>query len=183
MPVRDFGETIAQASSLEVVAAPPLPSAIEAAAQGPESPSAVDARYDSVPPRDPVHLHVPSDWHSVLDALELTGMTRELAAHGLPTQIDGYRIELTVSSQAETLIADVHVQRMESALARVLGADFKVRILAGDPGGETPSMRAQREREERQAQAVDAIENDPGIALLRERFGALVQSESIRPLT
>ena len=44
-------------------------------------------------------------------------------------------------------------------------------------------MRAQREREERQAQAVDAIENDPGIALLRERFGASVQSESIRPLT
>ena len=182
-PVRDVGEPVAQANSLEVVAAPPLRSAAAAAAQVPESASTVDSHSEPLLPRDPVNLHVPSDWHSVLDALELTGMTRELAAHGLPTQIDGYRIELTVSPQAETLIADVHVQRMESALARVLGAGFKVRIVAGDPGGETPSMRAQREREERQAQAVDAIENDPGIALLRERFGASVQSESIRPLT
>ncbi|MEE2893838.1 MAG: DNA polymerase III subunit gamma/tau [Pseudomonadota bacterium] len=176
-------EAIAEAIGAEIPGAEPPSLSVEGAAVTASAKPDVEAQPESSQARDCLDLCVPSDWHAVLEALELTGMTRELAAHGLPTQIDGSRVELTVSSQAETLIADVHVERIEKALARSLGTEFKVRILAGDPGGETPSMRGQRARSERQAQAVAAIENDPGVALLRERFGAIVQSESIRPLS
>ncbi|MEE4362259.1 MAG: DNA polymerase III subunit gamma/tau C-terminal domain-containing protein, partial [Pseudomonadales bacterium] len=67
------------------------------------------------------------------------------------------------------------------ALEGCLGHAVKVRIEAGEPPGETPARRAERLRDERQRQAVAAIENDANVQALLVTFDAALQPESIRP--
>ena len=132
-------------------------------------------------PVAPPRLLLAEDWHDVLAALSVAGLTRELASHCLPSVIDGWRLDLAVAPEAEALLADVHVTRLEAALAELLGGSWRLRIEPGDPGGETPAQRAAREREERQRRAVAAIEGDAGVRRLQELFNASLQQESIRP--
>jgi DNA polymerase-3 subunit gamma/tau len=122
-------------------------------------------------------------WHALLPELALEGLTGELAAHCLPdpeTEASD-TLRLVLDPRAESLLADVHAGRLESALARVLGRPVRVRIEPGAPPGETPARRAERERDERQRRAVSAIENDAMVQALLATFDASLQRDSIRP--
>jgi DNA polymerase-3 subunit gamma/tau len=130
---------------------------------------------------EPVALEVPEDWHRVLPRLGLEGLTGALASNCLPSSIDAGRLHLTLDARAETLLADVHIGRLQDALERLGGGHWKVRIEVGAPDGETPARRQEREREERQQRAVTAIEHDPRVRQLLDTFGGEIQAGSIRP--
>ncbi|MEE4382843.1 MAG: DNA polymerase III subunit gamma/tau [Pseudomonadales bacterium] len=122
-------------------------------------------------------------WHALLPELALEGLTGELAAHCLPDPETAASdtLRLVLDPRAESLLADVHAGRLETALARVLGRTLRVRIEPGVPPGETPARRAERERDERQQRAVSAIENDAMVQALLATFDASLQRDSIRP--
>jgi DNA polymerase-3 subunit gamma/tau len=122
-------------------------------------------------------------WHGMLPELALEGLTGELAAHCLPDPETAASdtLRLVLDPRAESLLADVHAGRLETALARVLGRTLRVRIEPGVPPGETPARRAERERDERQQRAVSAIENDAMVQALLATFDASLQRGSIRP--
>jgi DNA polymerase-3 subunit gamma/tau len=164
----------------------PLPASAGAAAAGTTADLDAAAEHEAAvvadaAPGEAPRLLLAEDWHAVLAALPVAGVTRELASHCLPTLIDGWRLVLAVDPAAEALLADVHVTRLEAALAELLGGAWRVRIEAGEPGGETPAQRAARQRDERQRRAVAAIESDAGVRRLQELFNASLQQESIRP--
>lgn len=130
----------------------------------------------------PVRLAHPEDWHALLPQLALEGLTGELAAHCMPTGISAGTLELVLDPRAESLLAEIHVTRLQTALALLLGGSWRVRITPGLPESETPARRMERERDARQQRAEQLIENDPLVRALVATFDATVVPGSIRPL-
>ncbi|MPN54003.1 hypothetical protein SDC9_201672 [bioreactor metagenome] len=68
------------------------------------------------------------------------------------------------------------------ALGEVLGRPVQVRIELADTESETPAALAKRERQERQDEAVSAIEADPFVREVIDTFDATLIEASIKPL-
>ena len=67
------------------------------------------------------------------------------------------------------------------ALRRLVGEAATLEISRGGEG-DTPARREEQARDERLEKARAALENDPNVQSLRERFGAVLQPDSIKPV-
>jgi len=67
-------------------------------------------------------------------------------------------------------------------LGNAAGRALRVRIEVGDIAGETPAQRDEIERRARHAEAVAALEADPFVRELIERFDATLVENSVKPL-
>ncbi len=129
----------------------------------------------------PPPLAGPEHWRDVIARLELTGLTAELVNHCLPETVEADRVRLRLDPAAEPLNAEVHVGRLEEALAALRGRSMKVEIRVAVPTDETPAQQAAREKAQRQLEAERAIAADATVRTLIETFDASVQRDSIRP--
>ena len=74
------------------------------------------------------------------------------------------------------------VERLQDVLCAALGRTLAVRIAIGDISGQTPAQRDAIERQVRHAEAVAALEADPFVRELIERFDATLVESTVRPL-
>ncbi|TFH85568.1 DNA polymerase III subunit gamma/tau [Billgrantia azerbaijanica] len=124
-----------------------------------------------------------ADWLECFDALGLGGLTRNLAAHCVVEGDDGERLVLRLDPSQSAMSAEVHVRRIEEALA----AQGVTRRLVLEPGElpsdvETPRQRADRLAAARHAEAVAALNRDPHVQQLQRAFGARLIEASVKPL-
>jgi len=73
-------------------------------------------------------------------------------------------------------------ERLQEQLAAALGHELRLRIAVGDIAGETPAQRDAAERRQRHAEAVAALERDPFVRELIERFDASLNEPSVKAL-
>lgn len=141
----------------------------------PETPVAVSsgARFDDKPPRR---------WKEVFDALNLKGMVAELASNCEIRQWQENAIILVLSEQHAQLYNPNFEQRLADILSEFLGRKINLKIEVGEPVKETPAREMARQADERQQAAVKSIEEDQIVQALKEKFGAEIQPDSIRPL-
>ena len=71
--------------------------------------------------------------------------------------------------------------RFVQALRACVGASATVEIERGG-AGDSPARREEQARDERQERARAALERDPNVKALRERFGAVLQPDSVKPV-
>ncbi|MGR4068901.1 DNA polymerase III subunit gamma/tau [Billgrantia sp. C5P2] len=121
-------------------------------------------------------------WLDRFDSLGLGGLTRNLAAHCVVEADDGNRLTLRLDPSQEAMNAEIHVRRVQDALATI-GVP---RQLAIEPGPlptevETPRQRADRIAAERHAEAVAALQRDPHVRQLQDTFGARLIESSVKP--
>ncbi|MCE8020132.1 DNA polymerase III subunit gamma/tau [Halomonas sp. MCCC 1A11036] len=121
-------------------------------------------------------------WLDSFDALGLGGLTRNLAAHCVVEADDGNRLILRLDPSQEAMNAEIHVRRIQEALAGIGIA----RQLVIEPGAlptqvETPRQRADRIAAERHAEAVAALQRDPHVKQLQETFGARLIESTVKP--
>ncbi|NIC07583.1 DNA polymerase III subunit gamma/tau [Billgrantia bachuensis] len=121
-------------------------------------------------------------WLESFDSLGLGGLTRNLAAHCVVEADDGNRLTLRLDPSQEAMNAEIHVRRVQEALATI-GVS---RQLAIEPGPlptevETPRQRADRIAAERHAEAVAALQRDPHVRQLQDTFGARLIESSVKP--
>lgn len=124
------------------------------------------------------------EWREVVRALGLTGLAREVAQHCEWVECEGERLNLRLSDAHRHLL-DQHrsaFARIENDLARVLGRPLKLNVDVGTIAGQTPAQRDELERRARHAQAVAALESDPVVRELIERFDASLNEETVRLL-
>lgn len=124
------------------------------------------------------------DWHGVCGALELGGMLRELAQHCEWVGVEGDVVSLRLSTTHHHLL-DLNTAlpgRLGELLSERVGRPLKVRIQLGTIAGETPAQRDEAERLARHADAVAALEADPFVRELIERFDATLVEASVKPL-
>ncbi|NMG01700.1 DNA polymerase III subunit gamma/tau [Azoarcus taiwanensis] len=124
------------------------------------------------------------DWHGVCQTLELGGMLRELAQHCEWVGMEGAAVDLRLSTTHHHLL-DLNTAlpgRLGELLSERVGRQLKVRIQLGEIAGETPAQRNEAERLARHADAVAALEADPFVRELIERFDATLVEASVKPL-
>ena len=108
-------------------------------------------------------------------------MTLELARH---CELAGHgesRIELKIGQAHQRLLNGPFQDRLKSALEQHFGTQLRLSIqLAGAAGG-SPAAIADRDKQQRQAQAIAAIEQDPFVRELVDNFDARIVGSSIKP--
>ena len=120
-------------------------------------------------------------WEELVQGLGITGMTRQLAQHCEMTRLDATQIDLNLPKAQEHLLDGAHQGKLKAALQQRFGVAFKVvfNLARGDTN--SPAAIANREQQERQAQAVQEIQRDPFVKELVDSFGAQVRPSSIKP--
>ncbi|MDR2260129.1 MAG: DNA polymerase III subunit gamma/tau [Azoarcus sp.] len=124
------------------------------------------------------------DWRGVVRALGLSGLARELAQHCEWIGFGGERLDLRLSAAHRYLLETnrAAVVRMESDLARALGHPLRLHFEIGAIAGQTPAQCDEIDRQARHAQAVAALESDPFVRGLIERFDASLSEDTVRLL-
>ncbi len=120
-------------------------------------------------------------WSQVVEALGLTGMAKQLAQHCELVSRDERRIALRLAKGQERFLEKTYRERVQAALCKYFNAELQVAITVGESGGNAPADIAGRERDLKQANAMEKIEQDPFVRDLVENFGARVSA--IKPTT
>ena len=132
------------------------------------------------------------DWRNIVKTLGLGGLVKQLAINCTMQQRDGNTIVLHIASGHSNLINVKAKQRLQQALGEYFNIDAQLEIKivnTNESGGEsghnneTPAQTTQRETDQRQQQAVAAINEDSFTQSLKENFNAEIIPGSVKPVT
>ena len=146
---------------------------------------AAPAKSSSVTPATSVPkaaaVHGNTAWEKQLESLGLDGFTKQLARYCVWADEKDGQARLVLDTRFKHLLNEDRRVEIEAALTRSLGKNVKLRIEAGETAG-TPAQLEEQRKNERQASATAAIENDPVVQSLKQKFGATVRPGSIQPI-
>jgi DNA polymerase-3 subunit gamma/tau len=171
----------------------------EVAATPPGGPSAVATALEPGSPRsgpaatDPGAAARPSSppaaegglsrdgWMQVLGALELSGLARQLAAHCAFHSREGALVRLVLDPKNQHVRTTAAVERLAHGLGRHLGESIRVEVEVGELPAETPARVEERQAQEQLVAARESLEADPTVRALKEKFGATLKPDTVRP--
>lgn len=116
-------------------------------------------------------------------ALGLGGLLRELASHTVLESESDDALSLVLHESCAKLHSKEREAEFKRALEQYYGRALKLNMRVGQPAAETPAQEKTRERNERQEAAERAIQSDPTVGSLMEKFNARVVPGTIRPKT
>jgi DNA polymerase-3 subunit gamma/tau len=117
-----------------------------------------------------------------VSALELSGAARQLASHCVFVGRQGAVVRLALDARNQPVRTPAQEEKLAQALSRYYGEPVRLEFQVGGALAETPALLARRVSEQELAAARRAFEADPGVQGLRERFGATVLPDSVRPV-
>jgi DNA polymerase-3 subunit gamma/tau len=122
-------------------------------------------------------------WAEIVPQLELSGAARQLATHCVFLGRNGALIRLGLDPRHQLVRTMATEEKLAQALARHFGSTVRLEFQAGaSQGAETPAQAQRRASEAELASARRAFEEDAGVKGLRERFGATVLPDTVRPV-
>ena len=136
----------------------------------------------SAPTASPASVAASSDgdWPALLAQLELKGPARQLAGNCQLVAREGSHFRFLLDERASAL----HTRQLEDASRRRCASSSASRRQSKSSG----AVRATRPRAARSGprrtarEARAALERDPNVQTLRDRFGAVLQPDSVKPV-
>ncbi|HED16484.1 MAG TPA: DNA polymerase III subunit gamma/tau [Gammaproteobacteria bacterium] len=122
-----------------------------------------------------------SEWETLVSQLPLKGPSKELALHCVLAEKTANKIVLTVDASHNHLNRKTVVERLEKALRTSMGSAINLVINVGDTGGESPTDKRVRQKDQAHQASVKAIEQDPLVQDLQKVLGAEVDASRITP--
>lgn len=180
--------TSARPQVQEAVSAP-APQAVKPSKPAPAPQQAAHtAANDPQPQADEELISVdlsPANWTQIIAELKLSALTRQLAENSAFIRTEQHAVHLSLSSELAHLATDKSKQRLQTALSSKLGEELKVVFV--EPGSDVkqgPTLAVERAEQaaEKQQQAVDAINNDPAVEIIKNTFNARIIEKSIKPI-
>ena len=173
------GATVAAPGGANRVSARPAPAMSQAKSVAAKPPVAVATKTpEPFAARIPLS---PERWSEIIIGLGLAGLLRELASHTMLESESDDRLNIVLHESCAKLHNKEREAEFKHALENYYGHSFKLSLRIGQPANETPAQEKARTRNERQEAAERAIQNDPAIGTLLEKFGARVVPGTIRP--
>ncbi len=122
-------------------------------------------------------------WSEIVAGLGLAGLLRELASHMVLESEAGEVLNIVLHESCAKLHNKEREAEFKRALETCYGRSFKLALRVGQPATETPAQGKARERNARQEAAERAIQSDPAVGTLLEKFNARVVPGTVRPTT
>jgi DNA polymerase-3 subunit gamma/tau len=158
------------------------PPAVDPAARAAASAAAVSSASGASSAADALIATDSGPWATIVNALELSGAARQLASHCVFIGRHGAVVRLALDARNQPVRTPAQEEKLAQALSRYFGEPVRLEFQAGGAGAETPALLARRVSEQELAAARRAFEADPGVQGLRERFGATVLPDTVRPV-
>ncbi len=134
-------------------------------------------------PATPAAPAVPAtDWLSIVNALDLQGAARQLAGNCVLLGRHGAVVRLGLDPKNKFMRTSSQEDKLAQALSRHFGEPVRLDFEMAVAGSETPARAQQRSSQEELDSARRALESDPGVQGLRERFGATLLPDTVRPI-
>ncbi|MGB6488402.1 MAG: DNA polymerase III subunit gamma/tau, partial [Steroidobacteraceae bacterium] len=122
------------------------------------------------------------DWAAIIAATELQGAARQLATHCVLVGREGAVVRLALDPRSKFMRTAAVEEKLAQALAKYYGEPVRLEFTAVLPQAETPAQAGQRVSQEEAESARRAFASDPGVQGFRDRFGATMLPETIRPV-
>lgn len=123
-----------------------------------------------------------ASWSSILNQLDLQGAARQLASHCALVGRQGGLVRLALDPRAKFVRTPSQEEKLAQALSGYYGETVRIEISAATSEVETPAQVEQRASQQELETARQAFETDPGVQGLRERFGATLLPDTVRPV-
>ncbi|MBS1229782.1 MAG: polymerase subunit gamma and tau [Proteobacteria bacterium] len=146
----------------------------------PDPPAAAPAELAGGPANQPTADE--SDWHTILAALKLGGMARELGQHCQLLRVDGAQVVLCLSPTHRHLQMKPAQDKLQQSLSEYFGRPLQLSIELHETVGDTPAATAQRRKHENQERAVASLEQDDFVREVIDLFDATLIESSIKPV-
>jgi DNA polymerase-3 subunit gamma/tau len=123
------------------------------------------------------------NWPSLAAGLPVRGVAQQLALQSelLKCEVDGNAVQFDLQVPVDTLMAAGSVEKLNAALTEHFGKPIRVNAKVGAVQ-HTASAAAQADREERQREAEQSMQDDPFVQKLMRDFGATIVPGSVRPV-
>jgi DNA polymerase-3 subunit gamma/tau len=121
-------------------------------------------------------------WSALIGRLDLGGAARQLASNCHMLGRQGGAIRLALDARNKHMRTPAQEDKLAQALSRHFGQPIRLEFEVASGDIETPAQAEQRASMEDLDAARRAFESDPGVQGLKERFGATLLPETIRPV-
>jgi DNA polymerase-3 subunit gamma/tau len=147
---------------------------------------AASAPEIEAPVRPPAPLatndHGLPEWSELIERANLRGPLGQLAQNASLRGLDGETMTLALKPSHMHLAVEPLTSQMEERIGKAMQRRVRLRFVADEGTSHTPAERAAQARNDSQAAAEEAIENDPLVQTLRREFDARVLPQSVRPV-
>ena len=124
----------------------------------------------------------PASWSAIINQLDLQGAARQLASNCVLIGRQEGVVRLALDPRTKFVRTALQEEKLAQALSRYFGQTVRLEFSTTPVGGESPAQAEQRASLDELDAARRAFESDPGVQGLRERFGATLLSETVRPV-
>ncbi|SEN53263.1 DNA polymerase-3 subunit gamma/tau [Nitrosospira multiformis] len=121
-------------------------------------------------------------WITIVGQLKVSGLTRMLAQYCEVKSSSEDEIEFCIPELHKHLLDKTYQDRLQAAVREYLGKPVRLKFSVGIVNGMSPAEQENREKQEKQSQAIAAIESDPFVRELVENFDAKLIVSSIKPI-
>lgn len=122
------------------------------------------------------------DWRQVYPALKLSGVVSTVAANCSFVGEDSGCLCFLLDEEHSVLYSPQCDERLAAALSNYLNREVQVRIDTGSLQGESPARFKARKAAQAQQTAQEAIDKDPSVRLLLDRFSGTLHRDTIVPV-
>jgi DNA polymerase-3 subunit gamma/tau len=120
-------------------------------------------------------------WSQIFPHLDLQGATRQLASHCAWVGREGNVVRLSLDPKTKLVRTQAQQDKLAQALSKHFGEPLRVEIDLAEPVAETPAQAEHRASVEQLDEARQSLDNDPNVRAFKERFGATLLPETVRP--
>ena len=121
-------------------------------------------------------------WGAIVAQLELQGAARQLANHCSLIGRQGGLVRLALDPRHQLVRTRALEDKLAQALSRFYGEPVRIEIAIAEERPETPAEAELRASRAQREAAREALEQDGTVRALKERFGATLLPDTVRPL-
>ncbi len=123
-----------------------------------------------------------NEWEDIVSALQLSGMTQQLAIHCTIGKRDGESFQLNMAPTHKHLLGKSREDALAAALSQHLDLTVNLTISVEEQPGTTPANLQQTRDDVRLDQARTTIEDDSSVQAFKDAFDAQVNPDSVQPV-
>jgi DNA polymerase-3 subunit gamma/tau len=121
------------------------------------------------------------DWKLLIDRLNLGGAVKQLASNCEWVERTATVVKLRLDARSAALQTAGIVDKLGAALSEFYGQPMHVELELVGEAEDSPARVAERAAAEHLAKTRAALEQEPVVRLLRERFGGVLDPASVKP--